>query len=234
MAQVRRVPLVYSALLGALVISCASPPVYVIAPAPAAAPAPAPAPQDAPSPHGGLQGEVQEAAPPLEPQAVPPPEPQVIPAPQAIPAPAAPPGRPGGAPPGTEQVTVPGGKVSLDEWKDRLAEACDKAHAGQSCLKLDINYRDKEGNQLPKKGRYTNCEVESQKPQIGVHKPVGSPVHLEVSCDSADTTSKVTDTGDRSANTSKGAGTGTSPDTTSKGTGGTGDRSDDTKNHHGK
>jgi hypothetical protein len=115
---------------------------------------------------------------------------------------------------------VPGGKVSLDEWKDRLAEACDKAHAGQSCLKLDINYRDKEGNQLPKKGRYTNCEVESQKPQIGVHKPVGSPVHLEVSCDGADTTSKVTGTGDGGA---------TPPKVTD-----TGDRSADTKNHHGK
>ncbi|MGH3672962.1 MAG: hypothetical protein ACRDSH_20415, partial [Pseudonocardiaceae bacterium] len=74
MAQVRRVRLIYSALLGALVISCASPPVYVVAPAPAAAP------QDAPAPRGGLQGGVQEALPPFEPQAVTPPAPQVIPA----------------------------------------------------------------------------------------------------------------------------------------------------------
>jgi hypothetical protein len=227
MTQVRRVPLIFSALLGALVISCASPPVYVVAPAPAAAPL------DAPAPRGGLQ----EARAPAEPQAVTPPAPQVIPAPAVPPAqapvappkaaPVAPPGRPGGAPPGTEMVTVPGGNVPLDEWKDGLAQACDKAHAGQSCLKLDINYKDKDGNKLPKKGTYTNCEVESQKPQMGAHKPVDSSVHLEVSCDAP----AEQDTSDGSKST--GTGTGTHPDTTSKGTG-TGDRSDDTKNHRGK
>jgi hypothetical protein len=218
MAQVRRVPLIYSALLGALVISCASPPVYVVAPAPA------PAAQDASAPRGGLQGEVQEAPAPLEPQAVTPPAPQAIPAPavppaqapvappKAVPAPAAPPGRPGGAPPGTELVTVPGGNVPLDEWKDRLAKACDKAEASQSCLKLDINYKDNDGNKLPRNGTYANCEVESQKPQIGAHKPVGSSVHLEVSCDAP-----------AEQNTSDG----------SKGAD-AGHRSDDTKNHRGK
>ena len=130
---------------------------------------------------------------------------------------------------------MPGGNVSLDEWKDRLAEACDKVHADQSCLKLDINYKDNnEGNKLPRNGTYTNCEVESQKPKIGARKPVGSSVHLEVSCDppaKPNTTdgSKITSNSDRSATTSVGTDTRERSANTSKGTG-TDDRSDDTKN----
>lgn len=213
-ANVRRVPLIYSALLGAILISCGSPPIYRDAPAPAAAPAP----QGEPAPQGGLQG-VQEAPPPVDPQAASPPAPQAIPVPafppaqapvappRAVPLPAAPPGRPGGAPPGTEQVTVPGGNVSLDEWKDRLAVACEEAHASQNCLKLDINYQDSTGNKLSKNQKYTNCHVDSQKPQIGAHKPVGSLVHLEVSCDTPDeqTTSGESNSGggDDSATSSK-------------------------------
>lgn len=244
MTQVRRAPFIFSALLGALVISCASPPVDVVAPAPAAAPAPAP--QDAPPPRGGLQ----EAQAPEVPRAVTPPAPQAIPAPAAppaqapvvppkvAPAPAAPPGRPGGAPPGTEIVTVPGGNVPLDEWKGDLADACNKAHAGQSCLRLDINYRDKHGNKLPKNRTYTNCEVESQKPQMGARKPVHSSVHLEVSCDApanqdASDRSKDARAGDGSTTSPKGTAPGSHPDTTSKDTG-TRDRSDNTKNHQDK
>jgi hypothetical protein len=243
-ANVRRVLLIYSALLGALVISCASPPTSVVAPVPAAVPAP----QGESAPQGGLQG-VQEAPPPVDPQAVTQPAPQAIPlpavppaqapvaAPKAVPAPAIPPGRPGGAPPGTEQVTVPGGNVSLDEWKDRLAAACDEAHAGQNCLKLDINYQDNDGNKLPKKGRYTDCQVDSQKPQIGARKPVGSSVHLEVTCDTPpkSNTSGESDsgTGDASTNSSKDTGSATHSDTSPKHTG-TGGHSDHAKNHDGK
>jgi hypothetical protein len=122
-------------------------------------------------------------------------------------------------------VTVPGGNVPLDKWKSGLAEACGKAHAGQSCLKLDINYKDTDGNKLPRKGTYTNCDVESQKPQMGARKPVGSSVHLEVSCEAP----AKQDTSDRSKDAHSGDSSATSP----KGTG-TGGRSDDTKNPHSK
>ena len=122
-------------------------------------------------------------------------------------------------------MTVPGGTVPLHEWKSGLAEACDKVHAGQSCLELDINYKDKRDNKLPRKGTYTNCKVESQKPQMGARKPVGSSVHLEVSCDAP----AKQDTSDRSKDARVGDGSATSPKDA-----GTSDRSGDTKNHHSK
>jgi hypothetical protein len=223
MAHVRGAPLIYSVLLGALVISCASPPVYVVAPAPAAAPAPAP--QDAPAPPGGLQGEVQEAQPPPAPQAipgpaVPPAQAPVVP-PKAAPVPAVPPGRPGGAPPGTELVTVPGGAgTDLDEWLANLSRECGKTNSGPTCLKLDIDYKDLDGNKLHKGGTYTNCVVQSQNPDMNARAPVGSIVHLKVNhC------VRPTDT----SGGSNGGGTGGSAGTTTGG-GGTGGSAGTTTN----
>jgi hypothetical protein len=126
--------------------------------------------------------------------------------------------------------------VSLDEWKDRLAAACDEAHAGQNCLKLDINYQDNDGNKLPKKGRYTDCQVDSQKPQIGARKPVGSSVHLEVSCDTppkSNTSSESNSGNSDGSTTSKDTGSATHSNTSSKHPG-TGGHSDRAKNHDGK
>lgn len=164
LARRPRARLIFSALLGALVISCGGPPIYVVAP---------PAPVAAPGPQGGLQ----EAAPPAQ---APAPPPKAVPPPVA----ALPPGRPGGAPPGTELVTVPGGQVPLTDWMDLLAEGCKKANYGPRCLKLDISYKDTNGQALPKNGSYENCEVKKQKPNMGDTVPAGSSVRLTVvNCD---------------------------------------------------
>jgi hypothetical protein len=161
-AQGRRLPLICSVLLGALVISCGGPPIHVVAPAP--------------------QGGLQEAAPPAQAAPAPPAPEAVAPlAPRA--APAAPPRRPGGAPPGTERVTLPGGNVTLKKWKEGLDKACAQANYGPGCLKLDISYTDSNGTTLPKDGPHKNCKVDSQDPAMGTSVPTSRSVALDVICD---------------------------------------------------
>jgi hypothetical protein len=163
-ARVRGVPLICAALLGALLVSCGGPPVYVVAPpAPAAAPAPAP--------QGGLQGRIEEAPPPpveaTPPVQGPPPAPVVVPAPAApAPAPLAPAtrppvpvsGRPGGASSLVEfsDATAEG---ALKTWKKEQSQNCAKAgyHSLESgCVHLKPRYVDQDGNVI--QGEHKNCD----------------------------------------------------------------------------
>ena len=185
-----RARLISSALLGALVVSCGGPPIYVVAPAPAAAPAPAPAPQ------GGLQEAPPLPAPaaapeprqvvPLAPAPAAPPPPAPAAPPVQGPAPEAKPWRPGGAPPGTELVELPGGN-DLTQWLEDMKDACDKAHYGRTrCLNLHINYI--KGN-----GSHENCnEIKKQSPGIGEMVTTSRSIKLDVRC--ADNTSTTDDT----------------------------------------
>ena len=186
-----RIPLICSAFLGVLVISCGGPPVYVVAPVPAAAPQ-----VSLQQPQGGLQeaappAPVQAAPPPLAPEALAPPAPRAAPppAPRAAPPPApaelpppavappAPPRRPGGAPPGTERVTLPGGPASLRQWLSDMDSACQDAHYQPGCLNLNKSFS-------PKKGPHPldKCTVDSQSPAIGKKVTTSTPVTLNIEC----------------------------------------------------
>lgn len=180
-----RAPLIFSALFGALVISCAGPPVYVVGPAPPLAAEHAG--EAAPAPRQGGLAEVPEPAQaiPVPAPAAPPaqaPAPEAIPAPvpRAVPAPALPPRRPGGAPPGTELVDLPGSTdpVSVSAWMGLMAANC--GDHGKTCLRVRKNY-------IKKKSCHDNVGmVQSQNPSLNkVSKvPVGSAVTLKISCTS--------------------------------------------------
>lgn len=196
-----RAALICSALFGAVAISCAGPPVYVVAPAPplaaehAAEAAPA-------SQQGGL-AEVAEpaqaapapvrAAPPAQ-AAIPAPAPKAVPAPAAPPAPALPPRRRGGAPPGTELVDLPGGNnIKVTKWMGVMAKNC--GDHGATCLAVRKSYVKQE-----------SCDdsdgiVESQNPPLkkGAKVLVGSAVTLKIDCSQANT-----DTGNNQSNTDPG------------------------------
>jgi hypothetical protein len=178
-----RIPLICSALLGVLVISCGGPPVYVVAPVPAAAPQ-----VSLQQPQGGLQeaappAPVQAAPPPLAPEALAPPAPRAAPpaAPAELPPPAvappAPPRRPGGAPPGTERVTLPGGQVPLRQWLSGMDSACQGAHYQPGCLNLNKNFNPKKGPHPPDK-----CTVDSQSPDMGKKVTTSTRVTLNIEC----------------------------------------------------
>lgn len=182
-AGARGMPLICSTLLCALVISCGGPPVYVVAPVPAAAP----------GPQGGLQEAVppppvQAAPPPLAPEVVSPPAPRAAPPPKpevaAPPVPAdrpplavVPPRRPGGAPPGTERVTLPGGQVPLKDWLSDMDSACQDAHYQTGCLNLNKNFHPKNGPHPLDK-----CKVDSQSPKMGDRVTTSTPVTLNIEC----------------------------------------------------
>ena len=191
-AHLRRVPLICSALLGALVVSCGGPPIYEVAPpAPAAEPAPAPAPQ------GGLQGQPEpvQVAPPVQ---AAPSAPVVIPAPAApppaplAPAPATRPpvpvtGRPGGASPLVELSDA--GKFA--DWKKQQSKFC--AQAGYSslepgCVRIQKNHVDQDDN--PIQGKYKNCDdgnVSTPDPAASVdgkdYIKAGTEVTVKFRCD---------------------------------------------------
>ena len=179
-----RAPLIWSVLCGALVISCGSPPVYVVVPAPP--PAAKNAAQPAPAPEQGGLAEAPEpvqaapppalAAPPA-PAAIPAPELNAVPAPEAPPAQALPPARRGGAPPGTELVDLPGGNgISVTEWMDVMAGKC--GDHGATCLTIRRSY-------IKKKSCDDNDGiVRSQNPPLkkGAKVPVGSAVTLKIEC----------------------------------------------------
>jgi hypothetical protein len=185
-----RAPLIWSVLCGALVISCGSPPVYVVVPAPP--PAANNAAQPAPAPEQGGLAEAPEpaqaapppalAAPPA-PAALPAPELKAVPAPEAPPAQALPPARRGGAPPGTELVDLPGGNgISVTEWMDVMAGKC--GDHGATCLTIRRNY-------IKKKSCDDNDGVvRSQNPPLkkGAKVPVGSAVTLKIECPSSSDT----------------------------------------------
>jgi hypothetical protein len=192
-ARKRHTRQIYSALFGALVISCGGPPVYVVVPAPP--PEAVRAPEAAPPlPQGGLAEAppVVDAAPAPAPRiaSAPAAPPKQAPAPRAAPPPApeAPPRRVGGAPPGTELVALPGGTVPLQEWKNGLDTACAAAKPKRPprCLKLDIHYTDSNGKTVPEQPD-ENCEVRKQKPDMGVRVPTTEKVILFVRCDPLDT-----------------------------------------------
>jgi hypothetical protein len=192
-----RAPLIWSVLCGALVISCGSPPVYVVVPAPP--PAAENAARAAPAPQQGGLAEAPEpaqaapppalAAPPA-PAAIPAPEPQAVPAPvappvQALPpvappAQALPPARRGSAPPGAELVDLPGGKgISVTEWMGVMADKC--GDHGATCLTIRRSY-------IKKKSCDDNDGlVQSQNPPLkkGAKVPVGSTVTLKIECPSS-------------------------------------------------
>jgi hypothetical protein len=176
-ARARGIPLICSTLLCTLVFACGGPPIYVVAPVPAAAPAP----------QGGLQEAAQpepvQAAPPLAPEAVAPPAPRAVPPPApadrpplAV-APPAPPRRVGGAPPGTERVTLPGGQVPLRQWLSGMDTACQNAHYQPGCLQLNKNFNPKNGPHPLDK-----CEVDSQSPAMGKKVTPSTPVTLNIEC----------------------------------------------------
>jgi hypothetical protein len=182
-----RAPLIWSVLCGALVISCGSPPVYVVVPAPP--PAAENAARAAPAPQQGGLAEAPEpaqaapppalAAPPA-PAAIPAPEPQAVPAPVAPPAQALPPARRGSAPPGAELVDLPGGKgISVTEWMGVMADKC--GDHGATCLTIRRSY-------IKKKSCDDNDGlVQSQNPPLkkGAKVPVGSTVTLKIECPSS-------------------------------------------------
>jgi hypothetical protein len=193
-ARVRRMPLICSALLGALVVSCGGPPVYVVAPpAPAAAPAPAP--------QGGVQGGFEDAPPPPV-QAAPPvqeasPAPVVAPAP-AAPAPATRPpapvsGRPGGASSLVELSDAANGGT-LEAWRDQQVKAC--AQAGYltlepGCVRIQKEHFDQDGN--PIQGRHKKCDDGTVKAPESTEGPdgkqyirAGTTVTVNFTCDPAD------------------------------------------------
>lgn len=192
-ARGSRTRLIYSALLGALVISCGSPSVSAVPPAPPPAAARAWETALAP-PQGGL-AQAPESAPEVvpvpTPRAAPPPAPRAAPAPVTPPAPppAVPPSRPGGSPPGTALVTVPGGDDSpLDRWKKNLDDACGKAKPKQprGCLKLDIDYFDSEDKEIPQQPD-GNCRIKRQNPEKGAQVPTSRQIKLDVVCDTSST-----------------------------------------------
>lgn len=158
----RCAPLICSALLGALVISCGGPPVIVV---PAPPPAAERAPQAEPAPPRGGLAEAPEPAP------------EAAPAPRVAPAPAVPPGRPGGAPPGTGLVELPGGAGSaLDTWLSGMHSNCKAANYGSNCLNLHISYS-------PTKGPHKNCTVDTQHPDMDTKVTTSTPVTLQVNCE---------------------------------------------------
>ncbi len=185
-----RAPLIWSVLCGALVISCGSPPVYVVVPAPP--PAAENAARAAPAPQQGGLAEAPEpaqaapppalAAPPA-PAAIPAPEPQAVPAPVAPPAQALPPARRGSAPPGTELVDLPGGNgISVTEWMSVMADKC--GDHGATCLTIRRSY-------IKKKSCDDNDGiVQNQNPPLkkGAKVPVGSTVTLKIECPSSSDT----------------------------------------------
>lgn len=209
-AQLRRIPLIGSALLGALVVSCGGPPVYVVAPpAPAAAPAPAPAS----APQGGLQefpAPVQQAPPAQAPpiQVAPPAPVVVVPAPAApAPAPLAPATRPPVPASGR-----PGGASSLVELSEATADGAAKtwikqqtqfcAKAGYSslepgCVHIQKNYVDKNNDDQPLAGKHKNCNdgTVHVEPAASVdgkkYIKAGTKVTVEYECESADAKSGV-------------------------------------------
>jgi hypothetical protein len=188
-----RAPLIWSVLCGALVISCGSPPIYVVVPAPP--PAAENAAKAAPAPEQGGLAEAPEPAqaapepavdaPPAKapaPAAVPAPAPEAVPAPAVPPAQTLPPKRLGGAPPGTELVDLPGGNgISVSEWMDVMADKC--GDHGATCLTVRRNYINKKCND-------NDGIVQSQNPPLknGAKVPTGSTVTLKIKCSSSPNT----------------------------------------------
>lgn len=178
----RRARLICSALLGALVISCGGPPVYVVAPAPP--PAAARAPEAAPAPPRGGLAEAPEPAPEAAPAPAAPPAQVAPPAPRVVPAPAVPPGRPGGAPPGAELVELPGGAgTTLNAWLSSMHSNCKAANYGPNCLNLHISYS-------PPKGPHKNCTVDKQSPDMDTKVTTSTRITLHVSCEQSEPNNK--------------------------------------------
>lgn len=156
----RRARLICSALFGASVISCGGPPIYVVAPAPAAAPA-------VPS-KGGLQEALPPAAPPPQVQVVPlapapaaPPPPAAAPLPKAPePLPAPGPLRPGGASrlvDGADAGTVSG-------WWKEMQRNCEREIGNAKCVHYTIQYETESGETKSDgpKSKYNDCTINKE------------------------------------------------------------------------
>lgn len=154
-----RTPLICSALLGALVISCGGPPVYVVAPAPVPPQAAALESSDAAAQEGGGLADVAprapapEAAPPPAPRAAPAPAPQSPPAAEQQ-APQPPPAqrRPAGVPVGVRAPDIPddGNQLDKGQWDLQIADACKRGDRdyGPRCLGVDYRFLDENGKRI--------------------------------------------------------------------------------------
>ena len=211
-AQGRRVPMICSALLGALVISCGGPPVYVLAPA------------AAPAPQGGLQ----QAAPPVPvqaaprqqaPEAVAPPAPRAapqVPAPGQRPDPGPEQGRAGGRPPGIRAPDIPLAPRSLDkqEWFDAIDKFC--GDSGPRCVRVEFIFyqNDQSGkrHQINEPSDYSNCDVTKRRTPPGQYMELGSSFIVEVTCPPDDSAATGMQPGNNTSGTQPGNNTlGTQP-----------------------
>ncbi|MGH3985085.1 MAG: hypothetical protein ACRDST_20960 [Pseudonocardiaceae bacterium] len=198
-AQGPRTPLICSALLGALVISCAGPPADVAAPAPAPPQVAVLESRDAPAQERGLT-EIAPRAP--APEAVPPP----APAPRAAPAPAgqsppaaqqkapeSPPAqrRPAGVPVGVRAPDIPddGNQLDKGQWDREIAKAC-KGHKPR-CLGVDYRFLDENGKRIGDPGPqdddglygglYYSCEID-RTPNDDEYMRLGDKILVVTTC----------------------------------------------------
>jgi hypothetical protein len=196
-----RAPLICSALLGTLMISCGGPPIYVVVPTPPAAPAPgaltAPEAGTAPEPQGGL-AQAQQPAPAAEPPPLPKAAPPQAPA-QKEPDSGPTHWRARGAPPGVkfELPTIGSDYNQESAWKKKLYENCHHTvGTGGDCPKFDYRFykRNSQGGKgssisdlksnYEDSGKYESCEVSRMNPMSGKGKYVeaGSTIIIEILC----------------------------------------------------
>jgi hypothetical protein len=184
-AQVRRLPLICSVLLGALVVSCARPPAYLVAPP---APAAAPAPVSVPAPQGGLQEpEPVQAAPPAP--AVAPAPPPLAPAPITRP-PSPVSGRPGGA----SSLVELSDAGTLNTWRNPQSQFC--AQAGYPsleprCVHIQRNYFDQDGKPIQDGHKNCNDGTVNRPESAGevdgkTYIKAGTTVTVDFTCESAE------------------------------------------------
>ncbi len=194
----RHAPLICSALLGALVMSCGGSPVSAIPPEPVpqAAQESAPIQEElAQAPESAQEGARTDSG--ARSQGGAQPESSARTQGGARPESGTPlSGRPGGAPPGVGHE-LPEVEDDLDKertWSNTIAEECDKVHLEPDCLTLDVNVYAEDGQrkkQIKNPGPdyrddnvYDWCEITAINPPTEDNKkiPAYSTVIVEVTC----------------------------------------------------
>lgn len=188
-----RTPLICSALLGALAISCGGPPADVAASAPVPPQVAVLESRDAPEQERGL-AEVAPRAP--APRAAPAPAPQSPPAAEQR-APEPPPAqrRPAGVPVGVRAPDIPddGNQLDKGQWDLQIADACKNADRdyGPRCLGVDYRFLDENGRRIGDPGPqdyeglygglYYSCKID-RTPDDDEYMTLGSKILVVSTC----------------------------------------------------
>jgi hypothetical protein len=189
-------PLICSALLGALVISCGGPPADVAAPAPVPPQVAVLESGDVPAQERGLAEAAPLPAP--APRAALPPAPAGQPPPAAaLRAPQFPPAqrRPAGVPVGVRAPDIPNDGDQLDkgQWDLQIADACKRADRdyGPRCLGVDYKFLDENGKRIGDPGPqddeglygglYYSCEI-NRTPDDDEYMELGAKILVVSTC----------------------------------------------------